>query len=172
MDNTLRSTGARSEKPSWLAPAGVKSITRPKVKGPRSLMRTVMERPDRPRSRCDLCRDGDDLRPVPAFIFQRDHKRDDTGLVTGSGALGRCQSGCIGKRSSLFYRICCAETCVLRAEISSRRVVAEFHISHLGLELIVNHSSFPRDRNTQPVGRPVRSLGEAAGLWSKSEARL
>ena len=43
--NTVKSTGARSEKPSWPAPAGVKSITRPRVKGPRSLIRTVIKRP-------------------------------------------------------------------------------------------------------------------------------
>src|SRR6185436_15134281 len=34
-------TGARPEKPSWLAAAGVRSMTRPAMKGPRSLMRTV-----------------------------------------------------------------------------------------------------------------------------------
>ena len=42
---TVRLTGATPENPSWLAPAAVRSITRPGTNGPRSLMRTVIERP-------------------------------------------------------------------------------------------------------------------------------
>jgi hypothetical protein len=38
-------TGARLEKPKARAPAGVRSITRPRTNGPRSLIRTVMLRP-------------------------------------------------------------------------------------------------------------------------------
>ena len=42
---TVSTTGARSVKPSWFASARVRSITRLLMKGPRSLMRTVMMRP-------------------------------------------------------------------------------------------------------------------------------
>ena len=38
-------TGVKPEKPSWCAAAGVRSITRPRVKGPRSLIRTMTELP-------------------------------------------------------------------------------------------------------------------------------
>src|SRR5262252_7290601 len=42
---TDRATGARPEKPSSCAAAGVTSMTRPRTKGPRSLIRTTTERP-------------------------------------------------------------------------------------------------------------------------------
>ena len=44
-ETTVSVTGASPEKPSACAPAGVKSMTRPLMKGPRSLMRTTTERP-------------------------------------------------------------------------------------------------------------------------------
>ena len=43
---TASVTGARPEKPSTCAAAGVTSMTRPRMNGPRSLMRTTTERPE------------------------------------------------------------------------------------------------------------------------------
>ena len=43
--STVSVTGARPSEPIALAPAGVRSMIRPAMKGPRSLMRTITERP-------------------------------------------------------------------------------------------------------------------------------
>ena len=47
LPTTASVTGARPEKPSIWAAAGVTSMTRPRMNGPRSLMRTTTERPER-----------------------------------------------------------------------------------------------------------------------------